>query len=58
MNNKLKITWMLLVMKFLHHILWIVDDLQEPYKHGGKSTEELYDEFKKVKKQLKENLNK
>ncbi len=57
MNNKLKITWMLLVMKFLHHILWIVDELQEPYRQRDKFTEELYDEYEKVKKQLKENLN-
>jgi len=50
--KKLKIIWMILIMKFLHQILWIVDSLQPPYQRRGESTMELYDEYEKVKKRL------
>ena len=50
--KKLKIIWMILIMKLLHHILWIVDSLQPPYQRRGESTMELYDEYEKVKKRL------
>ena len=50
--KKLKIIWMILIMKFLHQILWIVDSLQAPYQQRGESTMELYDEYEKVKKRL------
>ncbi len=52
--KKLKVVWMLLVLKFLRHILWMLDDLQEPYKRRSDSTKILCDECEKVKKQLKE----
>ncbi len=54
--NKLKITWMLLVMKFLYHILWIVDGLQAPYEQRGKITNELYEECNKIDELLRKEL--
>lgn len=53
---KLKIIWMLLVIKLLYHILCIVDELQDPYKRRGESTLDLYREHYKLVKQLEKEL--
>lgn len=53
---KLKIVWMLLVLKCLRHILWILDELQEPYMRRTKDFEKLIDKCGKVEKQLNKEL--
>lgn len=53
---KLKIKWMILVIKFLNHILWIIDGLQSPYLRRSESTKELYKENDKIIIQLEKEL--